>query len=227
MVLRFRSTQAIISDGYSLYFKYFRQIFRSSWLVAIVYALSMGLVGWHFLSKPIFSIPSLLIVLFFLLTASLLASTSFSALQEHKQTGIMTRPRHWYGRLSLKSYIQMFKTGFRMIRHFRLAFRHIGMLFAVLLMMAIVTFLFTLIGQLPAIVLSFANIQAHAGFAEGDPLGLPDNIGLINFSTFALTGFIQAYIHLSTLYPLYYAWGSIKAQKQSTDNEATHPIYRP
>ena len=225
MVLRFRSTQAIIGDGYKLFFNNFRHIFRASWLIAIVYALSMGLVGWHFMSLTELSLTSAAIILLFLFAALLLASTVFDALREHKQTGVISRPRHWYGRFSVKSFLQMIKTVFKMIKHINLAFPHLGMLFVVVLMTAIVTMFFTLIGQLPAIVLTIANLQAHAGFAEGDSLGLPDNIGIINFATFTVTGFIQAYIHLSTLFPLYYAWGSIKAQKQAKDNETTPPVH--
>lgn len=225
MVLRFRSTQAIIGDGYKLFFNNFRHIFRASWLAAIVYAVSMGLVGWHFMSLPELSLTSAGIIAFNLFSAALLASTAFDALHEHKQAGVISRPHHWYGRLSVKSFLKMIKTVFRMIKHISLAFPHLGMLFVVLLMTAIVTLLFTLIGQLPAIVLTIANIQAHAGFAEGDSLGLPDNIGIINFATFTVTGFIQAFIHLTTVFPLYYAWGSIKAQKQANKNETTPPVH--
>ena len=33
------------------------------------------------------------------------------------------------------------------------------------------------------------------------------------YGVFFVAGFIQAYVHLSTLYPIYYAYGSIEQQE--------------
>ena len=43
---------------------------------------------------------------------------------------------------------------------------------------------------------------------------MPEYIGRLNFAVFALMGFLQAYIHLSTLFPFYYLYGSIEQQEK-------------
>jgi len=80
-----------------------------------------------------------------------------------------------------------------------------GMLFVVVLITGIATLVLTLVAQLPADILYAANIQAHLGAMKGDELGMPEGMWWMNFIVFFIGGFIQAYVHLSTLFPLYYA----------------------
>ena len=91
--------------------------------------------------------------------------------------------------------------------------RHWGLLFATIFVVYIFTCLLTLVCELPAVIITIANTEAYAGLAVGDPLGLPDNIVPLTYCVFILAGFIQAYVHLSTLFPIYYAYGSIEQQK--------------
>ena len=102
------------------------------------------------------------------------------------------------------------------VKDYGKGFHHWGKLFAITLVVGIITLLLTFIGQLPNHVLTIAHLLAQAGHAQGDPLGMPDNIGLINFGIFTLTGFIQAYIHISTIFPFYYAVGGQEQSEQST-----------
>lgn len=220
-VLRTRSSQAVLVDGYKLYSTNFSKFFLASWPVAVVYALAMGVVGWYFMGyvAPLFfqSHPQLMptlaimggIIVVFLLVAAVLASTAFDALYEHRMTGAITRPKHWYGRVSVKGFIHMLRVIGRFVKHIGQSFDHLGMVFAVLLTITLVTLVLSLIAYLPLIVVTIANLQAQADTTMGDPIGLPSNIGLINFITFTLVGFIQAYIHLSTPLPLYYVWGHV------------------
>ena len=55
-----------------------------------------------------------------------------------------------------------------------------------------------------------ANIKAYTGAAMGDPLGMPDYLPTLTFIAFTIAGFVQAYVHLVTLFPFYYAYGSIE-----------------
>lgn len=89
------------------------------------------------------------------------------------------------------------------------AFQHEGMLFTVLLTTAIITAVCTLLLEAPAFYVTVAHIEAQKSVAIGDPNGLPGSIGLMTFLAFAVSGFFQAYIHISTIFPFYYAYGKI------------------
>lgn len=91
--------------------------------------------------------------------------------------------------------------------------RHWGLLFATVLVVYIFTGLLTLVCELPAVIMAGANALAYVGLAKGDPLGLPEGIVPLTYCVFFVAGFIQAYVHLSMLYPIYYAYGSIEQQE--------------
>ena len=55
---------------------------------------------------------------------------------------------------------------------------------------------------------AIANIKAYTGAAMGDPLGMPDYLPRMTFAAFFIAGFVQAYVHLASIFPLYYAFGS-------------------
>ena len=85
----------------------------------------------------------------------------------------------------------------------------------------LVVFMTTLIGcvcymftSFPAIILSIAGNEANKGFLYGDPYVLPSYIGWLSALVFLLIGFIQAYIMLSFLFPVYYMYGAIEAHEQ-------------
>ncbi len=90
---------------------------------------------------------------------------------------------------------------------------HWGMLFVVALVTGITTLLLTLVAQLPADILYAANIQAHLGVMNGDELGMPEGMWWMNFVVFFIGGFIQAYIHLSTLFPFYFVYTRLYREK--------------
>lgn len=62
--------------------------------------------------------------------------------------------------------------------------------------------------QLPTIILATANAQSIYGTVYGDPLGMPDYMPVLTAATFFIAGFMQTYIRMSVLFPLYYAYGS-------------------
>ena len=80
------------------------------------------------------------------------------------------------------------------------------MFIAVCCLLFVICCLLTVIFQLPAVIMAIADIEAQKGLAAGDAVDIPENMWLLNFATFSICGFIQAYIHLATLYPLYYIW---------------------
>ena len=92
--------------------------------------------------------------------------------------------------------------------------RHWGFIFVVVLVAAIVEVLLMMLLSLPAIILSAANTQSIMGVAIGDPVGLPSYMPALAAGTFLIIGFLQAYVMLSVLFPIYYMYGSIDAQEQ-------------
>ena len=92
--------------------------------------------------------------------------------------------------------------------------RHIGSIFTVALMVSIGVSLLCSLTELPAIVLFLANMNSQLGVMIGDAAGMPAYMTWLNLIVFAIAGFIQAYIHLSSLFPLYYLYGKIEAEEK-------------
>ena len=298
-LLRPRSLAAVISDGYRLYTGTFRSLFRSSWPVAIVYALAFAFMVGNLVNNVIpmqvalqtSGVPlqpaamglSAIAYLCYMLAAALLAAQALRTFREHKSTGDITRPAKWYGRLCLPCFLRILVTALWMyllgiiigmafgalvgailsmgvvgsigksiaslvlllilaiivvalciplyytvmrawladgrvqlappVRGYGRGLRHWGLLFATFIVVCLFTGLLTLVCELPAVIMAIANTMAYAGMATGDPLGMPENMATLTYGVFLVAGFIQAFVHLSTLYPLYYAYGSIEQQE--------------
>lgn len=90
------------------------------------------------------------------------------------------------------------------------AMGHEGLLFAVLLTTGIITLVCTLVLEAPAFYVTLAHIEAQKSVAIGDAYGFPDNIKLLTFTAFTFSGVMQAFIHISMLFPYYYVYGKIK-----------------
>lgn len=226
MFQKTRSIAAIISDAYQLYTENFKRIFRASWPIAIIYALAFALATFLLIrdilpiTVVISHIPSIewtavlsaswmaiAAIFLFFLAALLLASTAFWACRVHKATGEIERPAHWWGKWPGFWYFKVLGKSFiYLLRH---GFRHFGTLFTTAFITMLFTVILTFFCELPAIIIGFANIKAYTGAAAGDPLGMPDYLGTLTFIAFTIAGFIQAYVHLVTVFPFYYAYGSI------------------
>ena len=92
--------------------------------------------------------------------------------------------------------------------------RRWGFIFIVVLAATIVELLLMLVLSLPATILSLANTQSVLGVAMGDPYALPSYMPALAAGTFLIIGFLQAYVMMSVLFPIYYMYGSIDAQEQ-------------
>lgn len=92
--------------------------------------------------------------------------------------------------------------------------RRWGFIFVVVLVAVIIEMLLLMLLSLPAIILSMANTQSMFGVAMGDPYALPSYMPALAAGTFLIIGFLQAYVMLSVLFPIYYMYGSIDAQEQ-------------
>jgi hypothetical protein len=232
-----RSVGAVIRDGYLLYTSNFKRIFRGSWPYALLYALAFAWMT----SRIIYDVLPLIVMshypslevrwtattgdwileavycLAFVIAALLLAACAVKVCDEHRTTDAIQRPAHWWGLmpnhtipcllrpLRSKQYAQC--SFFRGLSYF-------GLLFATVLLTGIITSLLTFFCELPGIIIGVANIKAYAGAAMGDPLGLPDYLNTLTFVAFTIAGFIQAYVHLVTIFPLYYACGTVAQREQ-------------
>ena len=56
------------------------------------------------------------------------------------------------------------------------------------------------------------------GYLTGDPYNMPSYIGWLAAAVFLIIGFIQAYIVLSFLFPLYYMYGAIDTHEKEKKN---------
>ena len=215
---RARSIQAVLGDGFRLYIQNFWRLVRSSWMQAIIYALVFGgaytcffmlllprllgsevsglssVVGW-----PLAIVSCLLAVIVFAFAGG------FAPLKEHWLTGAISRPVHWWGRwpwrLTVRGLTRLPRMLWTVIRG-----KQLGSLVTVSLVMFLVVLVLTVILQLPAVILGLANVEAQVGLAAGDAVDMPENLWLINVATFSVCSLLQAYIHLGTLFPLYYIW---------------------
>ena len=92
-------------------------------------------------------------------------------------------------------------------------FRRWGFIFLVVFVTSMIISVSSLLTSLPAVILTIANQAATIGHLTGDPLGMPTYIGWLAAVVFLLIGFIQAYVMLSFLFPIYYMYGAIDAHE--------------
>ena len=226
-----RSIAAITQHAYQLYMGNFKRLFRASWPMAVIYALTFALatnlvirdilpvfitlpewgdINWGALLQHCWQ--AIAAILLFMAAQLLFASTAFWACRSHKQTAEIARTPHWWGawpglwypKMLWKALVWLLKTGWR----------HLGTLFATALITMFITVALTFFCELPAFIIGFANIRAYTGAAMGDPLGMPDYLPTMTFVAFVIAGFVQAYVHLVTVFPFYYAYGSIDTLEQ-------------
>ena len=232
-----RSVGAVVRDGYLLYTSNFKRLFRASWVYALLYALAFAWMT----SRIIYDVLPLIVIsqypslevrwtastadwvlvalycLAFVITALLLAAVAIKACDDHRTTDAIQRPDHWWGVLPTKTVpclLRPLRSKSYADTTFFKGLRYFGLLFATLLLTGIITSLLTFFCELPGFIIGTANIKAYTGAAMGDPLGMPDYLNTLTFVAFTIAGFIQAYVHLVTIFPLYYACGTIAQREQ-------------
>lgn len=97
---------------------------------------------------------------------------------------------------------------------YKTALRHFGYIFVIEFFAGMVIVVATYVLQLPAVILATANYEANLGVVLGDPLGMPSFIVPLTAFVFFISGFMQAYIRMSALFPFYYMYGSIETQEK-------------
>lgn len=216
---RARSFQAVVGDGFRLYLQNFWKLLRSSWIQVLVYALILGfsmtyfftdllprLITHHGMLSQLLTWGATLVA--FLISAVLFAfAGGIAPLHEHWHAETISMPLRWWGRWPWKLTFRGL-TALPMMLWKALRKGQAGALIALALIMLLLVLVATVIFQLPAIILAIANVEAQNGLAAGDAVDMPENIWWLNFATFSFCGVLQGYIHLTTLFPLYYIWGN-------------------
>ena len=242
--MKSRSVRACIAAGLHLYSSAFKRIFRLTWLPFTVYALLYGLFMSFLtvdypeavanfiagrLSHEQAMLPLTVVVVGALLVfiASLVcAAYSLGLLRQHSRDGYICQPATWHGQGLLAPFTSALKAVKRFFLSLPTLFRHFGLMFAVTFVVVVFLLAALLITTLPAIILTIASVSAQVGVLGGDPLGMPGYMKPLTIAVFSVASFIQAYILLAALLPVYYAYGSAITQEQER-NEKKDSLYRP
>lgn len=120
-LMKARSYRSVLATGFRLYTGNFKRLFKASWQMALLYALSCGALGTLLAIKipeltlvlmqqvavyqgvfiqPLLQYTNSLIALLALMvlalaTLSLASATILAKLKEHKETGTISTPPHW------------------------------------------------------------------------------------------------------------------------------------
>ena len=188
--MKVRSSQACIREGYQLYSANFRKIFRATWWLAIGFALLTAVAQ----ALPVLISPTLL------LPASILAIVT---------VGVWLAAAKWrLKKLQMLPPVTL-RYGSWLI--------HSGKLLLVSIVCLVIVAALALLTTLPAVILITANWQSQVGMLYGDPSGMPENVKWLSIAVFAIAGFIQAYVWLTMVLPMYLV--KISMYKQDKEKE--------
>jgi hypothetical protein len=189
--IKVRSSQACIREGYQLYSGNFRKIFRATWWVALIFALITAVAqGMPVLVSPTLLLPA--IVLGFVAVVAWLIAAKWRLRKRQVLKPVAVRGMIWT--------------------------RHMGKLTLVSLVCLFIVAILTLLTSLPAVILITANWQSQIGMINGDASGMPGNVKWLSLGAFAIAGFIQAYVWLTMVLPLYLAKISISVQDKEKED---------
>lgn len=188
-LMKSRSGRACIRDGYRFYVSNFRSVFRSMWILAAVYAIlttAIALLPIH--ADPALLIPSMA------LQALVIIGFLFAAYFRLRHSGL---------------FLRVGKESRRMAW-----LRHPGMVLLVVITSLIVVCALSMFTMLPDIIITLANWQSQMGVLNGDPAGMPSSTLWLTVTVLLLSSFLQAFIWLSVLFPVYLMRGSIAQQEK-------------
>jgi len=208
-LMKSRSSQACIRDGYKFYAAGFRQIFRYTWPLAAVFAILSATAS----ALPVLVSPTLLLPGIGLALVSVVLLLYVASRQLQK--------RQLLQKAELKSAVWL---------------HHLGMVLLVGVVCLFVVSVLAMLTCLPTVIMMAANWQSQMGILNGDPSGMPEYVKWLTIAVFLLAGFIQAYVWLTFIGPTYMLRGSIAQRekekkdfntKKNTKNEEKALVYRP
>ena len=185
---KIRSSRACISDGYQLFTGNFRKLFRMTWPVALGFAVISAIAS----ALPVLLSPTLVWPALALEALAVIVYLYLSNRILHKRSFLEKTEK-----ASAAGWM-----------------RHLGMVLLVGIVCLFIVAILTLFTSLPSIIMMAANWESQMGVMNGDPLGMPSYVIWLSIGAFLLAGFLQAYIWLTTICPMYLAKTSIVLQEQ-------------
>ena len=192
ILLKSRSSRACIRDGYHFYFSNFKRIFRATWLIAIVFAVLTAAVS----AMPVLLSIELTLTGLLLNTIVVLLLLAFGWRRLLKQK-LLEATEH----IPLKTWL-----------------RRTGLVLIVAIVCLFAVSILILLTSLPMIIMMAANWQDQIGVLSGDPSGMPENVKWLTLVVFLISGFMQAYVWLSVIGPLYMMRGAIIQYEKDRQN---------
>jgi hypothetical protein len=190
--MKVRSSQACIRDGYQMYSSNFRKLFRTTWWLAIGFALVQAVIS----ALPALLSPTLLLPALILSAVVVIAWLALTNWQLKKRQLLKPLPP-----LKMSSWMQ-----------------HLGKVFIVSIACLLIVMVLTMLTSLPMYILMVANLQSQVGIMNGDPTGMPEHIKWLSMAVFTIAGFIQAYVWLTIIPPFYLMKASMGIQdKEKAD----------
>ena len=190
--IKVRSSQACIREGFLLYSANFRKIFRATWWLALGFAILQAIAS----ALPVLLSPTLLLPAIILALAAVIL-------------WLFVAKWRFMKRQLLKPLVPI---------AFSSWFRHAGKVFIVTIVCLTFVAILTLLTSLPTIILMAANWQSQIGMLNGDPSGMPDQVRWMSLGVFAIAGFIQAYVWLTIILPMYLMKGSLGLQDKEKED---------
>ncbi len=190
--MKVRSSQACIRDGYQMYSSNFRKLFRTTWWLAIGFALVQAVIS----ALPALLSPTLLLPALILSAVVVIAWLVLTNWQLKRRQLLKPLPP-----LKMSSWMQ-----------------HLGKVFIVSIACLLIVMVLTMLTSLPMYILMVANLQSQVGIMNGDPTGMPEHIKWLSMAVFTIAGFIQAYVWLTIIPPFYLMKASMGIQdKEKAD----------
>lgn len=190
--MKVRSSQACIRDGYQMYSSNFRKLFRTTWWLAIGFALVQAVIS----ALPALLSPTLLLPALILSAVVVIAWLALTNWKLKKRQLLKPLPP-----LKMSSWMQ-----------------HLGKVFIVSIACLLIVMVLTMLTSLPMYILMVANLQSQVGIMNGDPTGMPEHIKWLSMAVFTIAGFIQAYVWLTIIPPFYLMKASMGIQdKEKAD----------
>lgn len=195
ILLKIRSSRACIRDGYQMFTSHFRRIFRHTWILALVYAILTTISK----SLAVLVNPTLLLYSIIIETIVTIAFLLAANKVLHKKNFMQKT-----GKVPAIAWLERF-----------------GMVLLVTIVCLFIVSILTMFTSLPTIIMMAANWQSQIGILNGDPAGMPDYVTWLSIAAFMIAGFLQAYVWLSMLCPLYLMRASmaLKEQEQQEFNK--------
>ena len=192
ILLKSRSSRACIRDGYHFYFSNFKRIFRSTWLIAIVFAVLTAVAS----AMPVLLSIELTLPGMLLNTVAVLLLLALGWRRLRKRKILEATEQ-----IPMKTWL-----------------RRTGLVLIVAIVCLFTVSILIMLTSLPMIIMIAANWQDQIGVLSGDPSGMPENVKWLTLVVFLISGFMQAYVWLSVIGPLYMMRGAIIQYEKDRQN---------